>query len=151
MKPTFLIIGTQKGGTSAGIFYLNQHNDIYMYEGEPHYFDFDDNYNKGDKWYENKFFNDKKPYVHKKERGDKTPINCFFPKAMDRIKKYDPNIKLIIFLRHPIGRAFSQYNHIKQISNTSSSQYSPTKRMYRSNNPTFRKIIEHDMKKKNYH
>ena len=33
---------------------------------------------------------------------------------MDRIYDYDKNMKLIIILREPISRAFSQYNMILQ-------------------------------------
>jgi hypothetical protein len=76
MKPTFLIIGTQKGGTSAGIFYLNQHADVFMPKGEPHFFD--EHYDKGIEWYENQFFNGNKHYIRKQQRGEKTPIYCFF-------------------------------------------------------------------------
>ena len=150
MKPTFIIIGTQKGGTSAGMFFLDQHPDMYVYQGEPHYFDLDENYKKGDKWYENTFFNSRKSIVRKKERGEKTPIYCFFKKAMDRIHKYNPNIKLIIFLRHPIGRAYSHYNHVVDTSDPTSPRYKPDSRMFRNNNFTFRQILEQDLKKKNY-
>lgn len=148
MKPNFLIIGTQKGGTSAGIYYLNQHKKIYMPEGEPHFFDFF--YNKGIKWYENTFFNGSKNYIKHKVLGEKTPIYCFFKKSMNRIKKHYPNIKLIIFLRHPVGRAYSQYNHIKDLSNPDSNKYNPQARMFIKNNKKFRDILENDLKKKNY-
>ena len=37
--PTFLCIGVQKGGTTSFINYMNQHPEIYMCKGEPHFFD----------------------------------------------------------------------------------------------------------------
>jgi hypothetical protein len=39
VKPTFLCIGVQKSGTTSLINYLNQHPNIFMKEGEPHFFD----------------------------------------------------------------------------------------------------------------
>lgn len=63
MKPTFLIIGAQKGGTTPGIWYLSQHPDIYMHQGEAHFFDNDDNYKKGVEWYEDEFFNGNKHFI----------------------------------------------------------------------------------------
>jgi len=148
MKPTFLIIGTQKGGTSAGIFYLNQHKDVFMPSGEPHFFD--EHYDKGIEWYENHFFNGNKHYIRKKQRGEKTPILCFFRRSMDRIKEHYPDIKLIIFLRHPVARAYSQYNHIRDLSDPKSNKYNPDDRMFVENNLTFRQILERDLKKKDY-
>ena len=42
--------------------------------------------------------------------GEKTQSYNYLRYALDRIYKYDKNIKLIILLREPISRAFSQYN-----------------------------------------
>ena len=143
MKPTFLIIGAQKGGTTPGIWYLNQHPEIYVYKGEAHFFDDDDNYKKGIDWYENKFFNENKHFIrNKKHRGEKTPIYCFFRKSIDRIKKAYPNIKLLLFLRNPISRAYSQYNHIQQVGSKD--------RIAKLKGLPLKEIIERDLKKKYY-
>lgn len=141
MKPTFLIIGAQKGGTTPGIWYLSQHPDIYMYQGEAHFFDDDNNYNKGINWYENKFFNGNKEYVRRKHRGEKTPMYCFMRKSIDRIKKAYPNIKLLLFIRNPIARAYSQYNHIQQAGK---------ERIRKIKDMSLEEIIKKDLKKKNY-
>ena len=141
MKPTFLIIGAQKGGTTPGIWYLSQHPDIYMFHGEAHFFDDDDNYNKGIEWYEDKFFNGNKKYVRKKHRGEKTPMYCFMRKSIDRIKKAYPDIKLLLFLRNPISRAYSQYNHIQQAGK---------ERIRKIKNMSLEEIIHRDLKKKYY-
>lgn len=141
MKPTFLIIGAQKGGTTPGIWYLSQHPDIYMFQGEAHFFDNDDNYNKGIEWYENKFFNGNKEYVRRKHRGEKTPMYCFMRKTIDRIKKAYPNIKLLLFLRNPIARAHSHYNHLQQVERT---------RFKGDRHRSFNDLIQDDLKKKYY-
>jgi hypothetical protein len=42
--------------------------------------------------------------------GEKTPAYNYLRYAMDRIHDYDPNMKLVLILREPISRAYSQYN-----------------------------------------
>ena len=42
--------------------------------------------------------------------GEKTPSYNYLQFAIDEIYNYNPNIKLILLLREPISRAFSQYN-----------------------------------------
>ena len=108
MKPNFICIGTQKGGTGSLIEYLNIHPDIFMKPGESHLFDrplINGKLTKKDIIkYENSF------QTNKILIGEKTPSYNYLRYAMDRIYNYDKNIKLIILLREPIARAFSQYN-----------------------------------------
>lgn len=107
MKVNFICVGVQKGGTGSLIKYLNIHPDIYMKEGESHFFDQPlingDLTKQNIKKYEKKF-------KKKKIIGEKTPSYCYLRYSMDRIYNYNKNIKLIIMLREPISRAFSQYN-----------------------------------------
>lgn len=109
MKPNYLCIGVQKGGTSSLIKYLNLHPEIYMKKGESHFFNLPLSNgkltNKDIIKYEESF------KTIKKIIGEKTPAYCYLRYAMDRIYDYDKNMKLIIILREPISRAFSQYNH----------------------------------------
>ena len=42
--------------------------------------------------------------------GDASPIYLYCPKAAQRIKEITPNAKIIIMLRNPIERAYSEYN-----------------------------------------
>ncbi len=39
MKPNYICIGVQKGGTTSLIKYLNLHPEIYMVNRELHFFD----------------------------------------------------------------------------------------------------------------
>ena len=107
MKPNYICIGVQKGGTSSLKNYLNLHPEIYMAR-EKHFFDrklSDGELSDKDiKIYE-KSFKTTKPIV-----GEKTPSYCYLRYAIDRIYDYDKNMKLIIILREPISRAFSEYN-----------------------------------------
>jgi hypothetical protein len=106
MKPNFLIIGVQKSGTTSIIEYFNQHPDIYMFHNEIHFFD-TTKYLKGKKYYESLF---KKKYIkNKKYIGEKTPSYSFIPFVIQNIYNMYPKMKLIMILREPIQRAFSQY------------------------------------------
>lgn len=102
MKPNFLIIGTQKGGTTSLRLHLRLHPEIFMLEQEGHYFDQIHQPSLID--YEAQFD------TTKKIRGEKTPMYFGLPIAIDRIHNTYPNIKLIILLREPISRCFSTYN-----------------------------------------
>ena len=108
MKPNYICIGVQKGGTCSLINYLNIHPEINMTREDKHFFDrklSDGELSDNDiKKYEESFKTNK-PIV-----GEKTPSYCYLRYAIDRIYDYDKNMKLIILLREPISRAFSQYN-----------------------------------------
>lgn len=104
----FIIVGVQKAGTSAIHNYLSQHQSIFMPDKkELHYFD---------RLQSTRLFNTYKAY-HKyfdfssnKLLGEATPIYCYWKNSLERIKKYNPNIKLILILRNPIDRAYSHWN-----------------------------------------
>lgn len=108
MKPNYICIGVQKSGTTSLIKYLNYHPKIYMENDEKHLFDRSlsngELKNKYIKKYEESF------KTNKLIIGEKTPSYNYLRYAMDRIYNYNKNIKLIILLREPISRAFSQYN-----------------------------------------
>ena len=106
VKPTFLCIGAQKSGTTSLINYLNQHPDIFMQNGEPHFFDTAELTETNIIKYENTF-NTCKLII-----GEKSPSYNYLQYAIDRIYNYNPNMKLILILREPISRAFSQYNMV---------------------------------------
>ena len=108
MKPNYICIGVAKGGTTSLIKYLNLHPEIYMANKEKHFFS--RQLSKG-----KLTDNDKKKYEEsfkttKTIVGEKTPGYCYLRYAIDRIYEYNKNMKLIIILREPISRAFSQYN-----------------------------------------
>jgi len=103
VKLTFLCIGVQKYGTSSLINYLSQCPDIFMKKGESHFFDTTELSEINIINYENTFNTDKLIC------GEKTPSYNYLQFAIDRIYNYNPNIKLILLLREPISRAFSQY------------------------------------------
>ncbi|UCD13389.1 MAG: sulfotransferase domain-containing protein [Thermoplasmatales archaeon] len=106
--PTFIICGTQKGGTTSLYYYLYEHPKIYMAKNkEVRYFDL--NYHRGVKWYK-KHFND---FKSKKKTilGEASPTYMYFEEVPERIKTLLPNVKLIFILRNPVDRAYSHYWH----------------------------------------
>lgn len=106
----FIICGTQKGGTSALDAYLREHPEICMAEKkEVHFFD-NENFFR-DKtpdysWYHTLFT----PRTTDKLIGEATPIYMYWYDAPRRIWEYNPNMKLIVVLRNPIERAYSNWN-----------------------------------------
>lgn len=106
--PNFLGIGVQKAGTTLLYQLLKQHPQIYLPDSkELHFFDRDEEYQKGVSWYQNNYFGgaENYPWI-----GEITPSYIFFESAPERIfKTLGPNIKLIIILRNPVDRAYSHY------------------------------------------
>jgi len=122
--PDFIIPGIMKGGTTSLWFHLNQHPKIEMSPNflklrqdpdgslredrkEIHFFDERDKWRRGIKWYQ-QFFND-----NDKLQGEATPNYLHNFCAHKRMFKILPKAKLIIVLRDPIKRAFSEYNQIQ--------------------------------------
>lgn len=117
--PDFLIIGAQKAGTTSLYRHLEQHPRVLSAaKKEVHYFDNKDRHWKhGLKWYRAHFpITLKKQYkrwaYHQKViSGEASPDYLFHPLAPKRIYDLVPNVKLIVLLRDPIARAYSQYHH----------------------------------------
>ena len=107
---SFIICGTQKGGTTALDYYLRAHHEICMAnKKELHFFDDDQNF----KLKKVKYTNYHKNFSPKKNHrviGEATPIYMYWENSIKRIHKYNPKMKLIIILRNPIKRAFSHWN-----------------------------------------
>jgi tetratricopeptide (TPR) repeat protein len=104
--PNFLIIGIGKGGTSSLYHYIIQNPRILpAIKKEIHFFN--QNFEKGLDWYLSHFPPIPKPSTFL--TGEATPWYLVSFDAEKRIVSIFPDIKLIIVLRNPIFRAFSQY------------------------------------------
>jgi hypothetical protein len=111
-KPSFLIIGAQKAGTTSLQEYLCQHPKIKCAKDkEVGFFSYDMLYERGYKWYSKQFSQLNWPGTLLFEA---TPEYLFFKDASDRILQFDPLIKLIILLRNPVSRALSSWNMYRQ-------------------------------------
>ena len=108
-KPNFFCIGTQKAGTTSLHYILNQHPDIYLPDmKEIHFFDRDENYNKGTEWYLDFY----KEVKNEKIIGEINPNYIYDKNTPQRLYDFDKNLKLIVILRNPADRAFSNYKMI---------------------------------------
>ena len=113
--PDFMIIGTKRGGTTSLYRYLTEHPDVLpMFPARQRikgtYF-FDVNYLRGVGWYRSHFRtrfskgNADRPRV----TGESSPYYLFHPLAAARASKVAPNARLIVLLRDPVDRAYSQW------------------------------------------
>lgn len=105
MKPSFIVIGAGKCGTTSLFNYLAQHPNVRPgCAKEVHYFDH--NFRLGPDWYSAHF-----PLRHRgATTGEATPYYFCHPLAASRIKTELPDVRLVLMLRNPVDRARSQYN-----------------------------------------
>jgi hypothetical protein len=102
--PNFLVIGAQRCATSWMYFCLKEHPDIFLpFMKEIHFFDY--NYEKGLEWYK-RYFNTRSD---QKVVGEISPSYLYIEKVPGYIYKHLRDVRLIICLRNPIDRAYSQY------------------------------------------
>jgi hypothetical protein len=112
-KPDFLIIGPPKTATTALSACLNRHSKIFQSRfKEVHFFDVDQNFEKGINWYLSQFPN--------KGNGklifEATPNYFSDFKSLIRIADTFKPIKLICILRDPVDRLISQYLHFRAVN-----------------------------------
>jgi len=114
MFPDFIIVGSQRSGTTSLYHYLTDHPQINAaVVKEIHFFDLA--YQKGLNWYRGNF-----PWLPAKNgesgmlTGEASPYYIFHPHAPARIARYFPAMKIIVLMRNPVDRAYSHYqNEVK--------------------------------------
>jgi hypothetical protein len=119
-KPTFIIPGASRSGTTTLWSIIRRHPDACTpKEKEIRFFDRDENYNRGLEYYESRFEKCK----GSKEIGEVSPPYWYkgitFNEDREyryseedaplRIKKAYPDIKIIFTFRNPVDRMFSQF------------------------------------------
>lgn len=110
--PNFVGIGAAKCGTTWMHNLLQQHPKIYMPKKrkELDFFNLENNYSKGLDWYES-FFPDSQTATQYSAIGEFTPRYLNHPKIAREIANIGSIKKLIVMLRNPIQRTYSQYSH----------------------------------------
>jgi Sulfotransferase domain len=109
--PHFLIIGAQRCGTTALFGGLCHHPAVVPpLQKEIHFFDL---YRaRGLRWYRS-FFPQRLPAGA--VTGEATPEYLFYPACAREVRRSFPEAKIIVSLRDPVERAFSQYwHHVKK-------------------------------------
>lgn len=106
----FLIAGVQKAGTSSLYQLLKRHPAVGLSSvKEIHFFD-DESIDWSKPVYDRYH-----SYFPKRRRaiawGEATPIYSYWPNALERVKAYRPDMKLILLFRDPISRAYSAWSH----------------------------------------
>lgn len=106
-KEQAIIIGVQKSGTTSVYNWLSQHPDIFApdFVKDFPFFADDRMYSHGLSYYQHLF----KEYRNQKVVLAGSVHYIFFPKALKRIYQMDKKTKLLVFLRHPVKRAYSAY------------------------------------------
>jgi hypothetical protein len=103
--PHFLIIGTQKGGTSSLYNALGQHPQVLKASRKEVHF-FDQYYGYGQSWYLEQFPECPPGQI----TGEASPFYIAHPLVAERIAKHCPDTRLIALLRNPADRAISHYH-----------------------------------------
>lgn len=108
MTPDFLVIGTQKAGTTWLMRKLGAHPDVYMVPRQLHYFDRE--YHRGIDWYRAQFAAAAPGQIvgeKTTEYFDTATIDTVAP----RFAETCPDAKFIVILRNPVERAWSALIH----------------------------------------
>jgi hypothetical protein len=138
--PNFFIVGAQKAGTTSLYFYLKEIPQVYMCPlKEPFYFA-----SNAVKSNASDVIRDKKEYLKLFENargytavGEATPIYLWDPDAPRLIHQTVPHARIIIILRDPIERAYSNYLMKMKYSGMKSSFYDELMRDYNSQEKLF--------------
>lgn len=116
LLPNFIIIGTQRGGTTSLYRSLVRHPDVRpAITKELRYFDL--HYARGPTWYRSRFPSAWNLAMVRRIRGtgfltgESSPDYLFHPLVPARVKETAPDVKLIVLLRNPVDRAYSHYWH----------------------------------------
>jgi hypothetical protein len=101
---TFLMVGCQRCGTTWVDAALREHPEIYLPPQKQTYF-FDRHYDKGIEWYLGQFAGAGPQH---RAVGEIATGYCL-PGAVERMARHLPHIRLIMTVRHPVDRAYSNY------------------------------------------
>lgn len=106
--PDFVIIGAHKGGTVWLNDCLREHPDVFMSADVHEIFFFDRYWDRGVEWYA-RYFRD---YGGQRRIGETTSTYLADRLAPRRLHQVLPHATVIVSLRNPLDRAWSQYLHL---------------------------------------
>ena len=117
--PDFIIIGSSKSGTWAIHNYLLQHPDVDYSARNIHFFEYA--YSNKISWYKSHFptklYKSLVESIHKRKclMSEHSSTYLHHPLIPQRVKDGIPDVKLIVSLRNPIDRAYSNYHMFVRI------------------------------------
>ncbi len=117
--PDFLLIGAMRSGTSSLFKYLAQHpelapslrKEVDYFARHPH---------RGEDWYRRHFALESRRRIAE-ARGrsllsfEATPYYLYEPRTPARAAALLPQARLVVLLRDPVDRAFSDYQHMRRL------------------------------------
>ena len=106
--PDFVVIGTQKGGTSYFYRLLTEHPLVRGAVAKELHF-FDNKFSEGVGWYRRCFSEGKRVCGQRTITGEASPSYLFDPQVPERMARIVPDARLIALLRNPADRAYSHY------------------------------------------
>ncbi len=111
LKPSFFIIGTQKGGTTSLFENLREHPNLALPQVKELQFFNLLYYRLGFAWYYSRFSAQFTPKALSREciTGEASVKYLFIPYVAERLANAFPDARLIVMLRDPIARAHSDY------------------------------------------
>jgi Sulfotransferase domain len=105
----FIVAGVQKAGTTALHDFLAQHPHVALLRDQAlHFFDKEEHFKSAPDY--RILHGNFKPGRRWRVAGEVTADYLYYPRALNRIAQYNPEMKLVISLRNPTERAFSQWN-----------------------------------------
>lgn len=107
-RPDFLYIGTSKAGSTWLFNVLARHPDVFLASNKGLYY-FDAHFDRGAAWYLD-HFRGSDGLV----RGEVSHSYLSSPEAPARIAALAPEVRLLVCLREPVDRAFSDYLDLRK-------------------------------------
>ncbi len=114
--PTFVGIGVPRAGTTWLHTLLSGHPDAYLPTRRKEVRFFDRHFDRGVEWYEG-FFSPPEGTLGYRAIGEISPQYLYGQECPARIATVVPSAKLLVMLRHPVDRAYSQYGFLLQRRN----------------------------------
>jgi hypothetical protein len=115
MRPRFMMIGVHRGGTTSMFRMLAAHPQAMPANHKGIYY-FDLNYFRGASWYHGHF-----PLVGRARHSvgsfgepvafEASGYYIYHPLALERMARDLPDVRLVVMLRDPVERAYSDYKH----------------------------------------
>jgi len=109
--PDFLVIGALKAGTTYLDELLRDHPELCLPATVKEVEFFTRHYDRGPAWYARRFAK-----CGSRRAGEVSPQYLSDPRCPARIHELLPDARLLVSLRDPVQRAYSQYKHWVQVS-----------------------------------
>jgi hypothetical protein len=106
--PDFVVLGTQKGGTSFFYRLITEHQLVRGAAAKELHF-FDKKFAEGVGWYRRCFSEAERVDGQRTITGEASPSYLFDPQVPERMARIVPDARLMALLRNPVDRAYSHY------------------------------------------